>query len=63
MTEIRQAFVAVAYLLLIGVGNPLFGQATGSIAGTVTDPTGSAVPGAKVTITLPATGLTRSSNK
>jgi hypothetical protein len=61
MTGIRQAFVAVAYLLLVGIGNTLFAQATGSISGTVTDPTSSAVPGAKVTITLPATGLTRSS--
>ncbi len=37
------------------------GQATGSISGAVTDTTGSAVPGAKVTVTVPATGLTRSS--
>jgi Carboxypeptidase regulatory-like domain len=40
----------------------LYGQATGSISGTVTDPTGAAVPGAKVTVTAPATGLTRSSS-
>ncbi len=39
-----------------------FGQATGSISGTVTDVSGSAVPGAKVTVTAPATGLSRSSN-
>jgi hypothetical protein len=39
----------------------LFGQATGSIAGTVTDVTGSAVPNAKVTVDAPATGASRSS--
>jgi Carboxypeptidase regulatory-like domain len=39
-----------------------YGQATGSISGTVTDVSGSAVPGAKVTVTAPATGLSRSSN-
>ncbi len=39
----------------------LYGQATGSISGTVTDATGSAVPGAKVTVAAPATGLSRDS--
>jgi hypothetical protein len=46
---------------ILAVGQIVFGQATGSISGTVTDMTGSAVPGAKVTVTVPATGLTRSS--
>ena len=32
---------------------------TGTIAGTVLDPSGSAVPGAKVVVTATATGLTR----
>ncbi len=52
-------FVSV---LALGTGQLLFGQATGSISGTVTDSTGSAVPGAKVTVTAPATGLARTSN-
>src|SRR5208282_4294606 len=45
----------------LAAGQFLFGQSTGTISGTVTDATGSAVPGAKVTVTAPATGLTRSS--
>ncbi len=40
----------------------LLGQANGSIAGTVTDATGAAVAGAKVTVTAQATNVSRSSN-
>src|SRR5271167_3625298 len=47
---------------LTSTGAFLYGQATGSFSGTVSDASGSAVPGAKVTITAPATGLTRSAN-
>jgi Carboxypeptidase regulatory-like domain len=48
-------------LLAAGIGRLVFAQATGSISGMVTDPTGAGVPGARVTVTAPATGLTRSS--
>src|SRR5580704_12510109 len=51
---IRTCLLTIAWQLL-------FGQATGSISGTITDSTGSALPGAKVTVMAPATGLTRSS--
>jgi len=56
--KLATLFVFVVFLTCA----TLFGQATGSISGTVTDTTGSAVPGAKVTITVPLTGLTRSAN-
>jgi hypothetical protein len=51
---------AIVCLLTFSAASFLYGQATGSISGTVTDSTGSAVPGAKVTVTAPATGATRS---
>ena len=51
----------VACFLTIASSQLLFGQATGSISGTVRDASGSAAPGAKVIVTAPATGLTRSS--
>ncbi len=37
-----------------------WGQATTSLRGAVTDPSGAAIPGAKVTIVNPSTGVTRS---
>jgi Carboxypeptidase regulatory-like domain len=50
----------VVCLLTFPAGQLLYGQSTGSFSGTITDTTGSAVPGARVTATIPATGLTRS---
>jgi Carboxypeptidase regulatory-like domain len=52
---------AMVCWLTFSAASLIFGQATGSISGSVTDATGSAVPGAKVTVTAPATGTTRSS--
>ena len=51
------ARIAIVFLLTFLAVPFVYGQATGSISGTVTDVTGSAVPGAKVTVTAPATGL------
>ncbi|MBV8515195.1 MAG: carboxypeptidase regulatory-like domain-containing protein, partial [Acidobacteria bacterium] len=45
-----------AFLLACGA---VWGQATGTISGTVADATGAAVSGAKVTVVSPATGTTR----
>jgi carboxypeptidase family protein len=48
---------------LIAVALPAFGQAVfGSIAGTVTDPSGAAVPNAKVRVTDQAKGTTDAAN-
>ncbi|HTB20147.1 MAG TPA: carboxypeptidase-like regulatory domain-containing protein [Bryobacteraceae bacterium] len=59
---IKLSPIAIVVALLTVLVCPFaYGQATGSISGTVTDPTGSAVPAAKVTVTAPATGLSRSS--
>ena len=47
-------------LLIAVAGQVMFGQATGSISGTISDATGSAVRGATITVKAPATGFSRS---
>ena len=44
---------------LVLMGTAAYGQETASIVGTVTDPSGAAVPNAKITITNTETGLVR----
>src|SRR6202522_4599693 len=59
---IRLSSSAIVVGMLAFLACPFaYGQATGSISGTVTDTSGAAVPGVKVTVTAPATGLTRTS--
>src|SRR5579871_1030647 len=52
----------IVCLLTLTAAPFVYGQATGSISGTITDTTGSAVPRAKVTVTAPATGFSRTAN-
>jgi len=51
---------AVACSLVLLSGSWLYGQATGTISGTITDSSGGAVAGAAVTVTAPDVGITRS---
>src|SRR5260370_23187512 len=50
---------AVIFSLVFFLRPVLYGQATGSISGTVSDATGAPAPGAKVTVSAGATGVSR----
>src|SRR5579863_7601272 len=51
----------VVFCSLVSVCPSLYGQATGSFSGTITDKTGSVIPGATVTATSQGTSLARES--
>jgi hypothetical protein len=53
----KRLFTALSFAFFLCAS--LYGQATGSISGTVSDASGAAVSGATVTVHAPATGLTR----
>src|SRR5258708_5820490 len=60
--QIRRAIpLAFVWSLTIFVCPLLYGQATGSISGTVVDGTGSPISGAKVTVAAQAMGVSRDS--
>lgn len=52
-------YIGFAALLSMGVVSQAFAQSTGTIRGTITDPSGAAIPNATVTATATNTGLTR----
>ena len=59
-TRVRKVFFPLIIgACLLAICPVMFGQATGSFSGTVTDKTGSSVTGATVTATAQATGLAR----
>lgn len=51
--------LVLSALLLVLLTPVLFGQATSSLGGTITDPSGSVVPGATITIVNTQTGIQR----
>ncbi len=56
----KHALSAVFVFLFLGLCSPyLFSQATGSFSGTVSDNSGAVVTGAKVTVTVQATNISR----
>ena len=59
MPTLRTLLLSGVFLVLLGWTGLLHGQSTGTIRGTVTDPTGAIIPGALVNTTNTATGLKR----
>jgi hypothetical protein len=55
----------ISFLLMLGLvflGTVAYGQGTASIVGTVTDPSGAAVPNAKILISNTDTGIVRTTS-
>src|SRR5437868_10470644 len=59
MSLTRRSLILLACCFLVVGCAQVFGQATGSLAGTVSDKTGSVITGAKVLITSQGTGISR----
>src|SRR5690349_17091881 len=56
----KKAAIATLFCCVLALaGSPLFGQATGSLSGTVQDRSGAVVPGASVTATSQGTSAAR----
>ncbi|MGD0009947.1 MAG: carboxypeptidase-like regulatory domain-containing protein [Terriglobia bacterium] len=52
-------FLCGALLLIAELPSPAWAQAVGEIEGTVKDPSGAVIPGAKVTVVQQGTGISR----
>ena len=61
MPNRKSFFAAILCWLGLLACPSLYGQATGTISGSVADSAGGAVPGATVTVTAPAVGVSRNS--
>jgi hypothetical protein len=59
MLNQRALLVVVCFSLVVSVCPPVYGQATGSLSGTVSDKAGAVVSGASVKATSQGTGLSR----
>ncbi|MGB8322171.1 MAG: carboxypeptidase-like regulatory domain-containing protein, partial [Candidatus Acidiferrum sp.] len=55
----RSFFAVIAFMAVLGLAPAVFGQATGSFSGNVTDKTGAPISGATVTATSQGTGVAR----
>src|ERR1700727_284197 len=60
--NLRGALFAVASVFAFAICPAMYGQATGSFAGNITDKSGSSIPGATVIATAQATGQARTTN-
>ncbi len=55
----RLLYFALAAVLSLGAGSQAFAQSTGTVRGTITDPSGAAIPNATITATATTTGIKR----
>jgi hypothetical protein len=57
LSEARHFYTVLSLAVFLAYPSLIVAQTSGTITGTVTDPTGSAIPGATVTVTNVATGV------